>query len=439
MSTLPTGTPRESILPLGDAAKVASGDGLTSRTVTTVTTSEEPTLSLVAPALEPDVTSPPTTVSEVLSTDAAVSSVDGETEVIRLARVVLDDDGNPVVTDDMVEETAYFREDYYEEVTPFGEYDAGQNSNTETIATTTTIDKEVIDAPAVPSFAPDGPTANAQNFASTFGTPIDAAPAVVSEEVEQTELTTTTYAEDDVYLSPGNTTTSTATARGVTLDNAALSASAPLINEALAVDSTVAPTPMPVLSDLPPTDTVAQLEPAALDAPLATETVASRPVNKRLVVIAVDDSTASTHAVNWALKQLLHPTRDHLAILTVAAYKTHGLLGHASLNKSIRREQKAELQAQRILDHFNDVVSDWQTAQAVAFSYEMVSMKAADNKVRDVIVDYVRDVSADLLVMGGHAGGAFKRAVVGSTSTYCLHHAAIPVIVANEDGTVNAV
>ncbi|KAL7751472.1 hypothetical protein RI367_002930 [Sorochytrium milnesiophthora] len=510
-SAMPSATPFDPAVTTVASPKHSTADDLVARTTTTTTTTDVDSADALAPALEATSIQSPalsTTTTSAIAADAALASAyettsvqspalstsastttvtnaatvapaDGETEMIRMAHIVLDEEGNPVVTEETYEETAYFRERYYEDVTSSEYADATATglNNAETVTTTTTTTEEV-DRTAAPTSPLEpfntndmmgtstmlrSPSIAGSTVASTYGTPIMsntnntyAAPAVVSETIEQTETirpavdTTTTYIEEDQYLSsqPRGTTNNmiadadtTASMHGSVMDDAAaLATTAPLADEAFVVDNTMAPAPatMTDLPDMPPADRLS-MDAAAVDAPLEAETTASRRINKRLVVIAVDDSTASTHAINWALKQLLHPTRDHLVIFTVAAYKTHGLLGHANPEKSVRREQKAEVAAQRVLDYCNKVVVEWQAAQQADISYEMVSMKSADNRVRDVIVDYVRDVNADLLVMGAHAGGALKRAVAGSTSTYCLHHATIPVVIVKEDGAVSAV
>lgn len=148
----------------------------------------------------------------------------------------------------------------------------------------------------------------------------------------------------------------------------------------------------------------------------------------RLIVVAMDESDASRRALQWTLNQLLHPERDHLLIVTVATYKTAGFLAQNE-EKTSNREAKAQARAERTLEYASNQIQDRMLRINQSISYELVSMKAADNYVRDVLVDYVSDIKADLMVMGSHAGGLLRRAILGSTSTYCLQHAAVPVII----------
>ncbi|KAI9222599.1 universal stress protein family-domain-containing protein [Blastocladiella britannica] len=141
--------------------------------------------------------------------------------------------------------------------------------------------------------------------------------------------------------------------------------------------------------------------------------------------------------LSWALRQLIHPERDHLVVLHVAPFKVAGLLGRNE-EKTAKREIKAEGRAQRILDYAAAHVGQFVSELHVPLSFELVSLKAANQDVRDVVLDYVHDVSATMLLLGSHSGGSLKRAVLGSTATYCLNHAAIPVIIVNEQGGVKA-
>eukprot|EP00295_Goniomonas_pacifica_P044813 CAMPEP_0175910544 /NCGR_PEP_ID=MMETSP0108-20121206/7726_1 /TAXON_ID=195067 ORGANISM="Goniomonas pacifica, Strain CCMP1869" /NCGR_SAMPLE_ID=MMETSP0108 /ASSEMBLY_ACC=CAM_ASM_000204 /LENGTH=158 /DNA_ID=CAMNT_0017232749 /DNA_START=6 /DNA_END=482 /DNA_ORIENTATION=+ len=48
---------------------------------------------------------------------------------------------------------------------------------------------------------------------------------------------------------------------------------------------------------------------------------------------------------------------------------------------------------------------------------------------RDALVDGTRELKVDTLIMGSRQLGAVKRALLGSVSTYCVHHCDCPVVV----------
>ena len=56
-----------------------------------------------------------------------------------------------------------------------------------------------------------------------------------------------------------------------------------------------------------------------------------------------------------------------------------------------------------------------------------VEQLAIEGDARTVLVDAAD--GAQLLVVGAHGRNAIARAVLGSTSTYCIHHAPVPVTV----------
>ncbi len=56
-------------------------------------------------------------------------------------------------------------------------------------------------------------------------------------------------------------------------------------------------------------------------------------------------------------------------------------------------------------------------------------MVVGRGEVRDEIVDYVHSARADLLIVGSRDLGTLKRAFVGSTSDYCVHHCHCPVTI----------
>jgi nucleotide-binding universal stress UspA family protein len=132
-------------------------------------------------------------------------------------------------------------------------------------------------------------------------------------------------------------------------------------------------------------------------------------LGRRLIVLAMDDSLASQTALAWTLKQMVHPERDHLVVVTVANFKTASAILRVGRSpqqdeKTTRREVKAETRAQRICDFAAQHIAAWCRDLGIHLSHEIVSLKAADNYVPEVITDYIRDVNANLLILGSHSG-----------------------------------
>ncbi|MCD7454471.1 hypothetical protein HAX54_024910 [Datura stramonium] len=58
-----------------------------------------------------------------------------------------------------------------------------------------------------------------------------------------------------------------------------------------------------------------------------------------------------------------------------------------------------------------------------------VACEALEGDARNVICEAVERHHASILAMGCHGYGAFKRAVLGSVSDYCSHHAHCSVMI----------
>ncbi|KNE69123.1 hypothetical protein AMAG_13980 [Allomyces macrogynus ATCC 38327] len=135
-------------------------------------------------------------------------------------------------------------------------------------------------------------------------------------------------------------------------------------------------------------------------------------LGKRLLVLAMDDSVASQVALAWTLKEMVHPERDHL---------------------TSKRELKADARAQRICEYAAMHIGDFVKQMSVPLSFELVTLKAADNdRYVHLALLAARPTPIHALRL------AVTRAILGSTSSYCLHHAAVPVIIVKEEGGVKA-
>ncbi|XP_073117064.1 universal stress protein A-like protein [Elaeis guineensis] len=54
---------------------------------------------------------------------------------------------------------------------------------------------------------------------------------------------------------------------------------------------------------------------------------------------------------------------------------------------------------------------------------------ATEGDARNALCDAVEKRYADMLIMGSHGYGSFKRAILGSVSDYCAHHAPCSVLI----------
>lgn len=148
----------------------------------------------------------------------------------------------------------------------------------------------------------------------------------------------------------------------------------------------------------------------------------------RTILVAIDESEHSMHALGWALDTLIvckEQEADKIILLHAkqpptsrAALGGPGYLLSAELIVSIDKAQDRE-----IAEFMNKALQLCQGKQMTA------ETMVVSGDPRDVICETVEKVRADFLVIGSHGYGAIKRAVLGSVSDYCAHHAKCPVVI----------
>eukprot|EP01018_Ginkgo_biloba_P026997 Gb_05096 [translate_table: standard] len=146
------------------------------------------------------------------------------------------------------------------------------------------------------------------------------------------------------------------------------------------------------------------------------------------VMVAVDESENSHHALEWVLNnmQLCLPGdgRDvSLVVFNVQPYLTFisaATMGVTppELIESLVNQQKKVSEA--LLARAKELC-----AQKNVIAETVMEM----GDPKEAICDAVDKLQVDLLVIGSHGYGMLKRALLGSVSNYCVHHAKCPVLV----------
>ncbi|KAJ3391114.1 hypothetical protein HDU84_006481 [Entophlyctis sp. JEL0112] len=155
---------------------------------------------------------------------------------------------------------------------------------------------------------------------------------------------------------------------------------------------------------------------------------------KRTVVLAVDSSKFSAHAVKWATTQFLQ-AGDVVVLLNVqrsadvvmSDFLAHGgasPLGDIYVPDAAAKIEKLnESVASDVVGRFATIVRD-------ACPGVNVQGVLAIGSAKEAIVEFVSEVKADALVVGSRGINALSRSLIGSVSDYCLHHTQCPVLVA---------
>uniref|UniRef100_A0ACD5WYV6 Uncharacterized protein n=1 Tax=Avena sativa TaxID=4498 RepID=A0ACD5WYV6_AVESA len=159
------------------------------------------------------------------------------------------------------------------------------------------------------------------------------------------------------------------------------------------------------------------------------------PAEGRRVMVAVDEGDESVHALRWCLANFA--TRgDTIVLLYVRAPPpTYSVLDATAPVGPVGYMFSGEATA--AVEGYSRQVADAvvEKAQNLCALYgkdkgEMkVEVKVSVGDARSVICEMVDKLGADVLVMGSHGYGLFKRALLGSVSDYCVRNANCPVLI----------
>ncbi|PON61695.1 Universal stress protein [Parasponia andersonii] len=149
------------------------------------------------------------------------------------------------------------------------------------------------------------------------------------------------------------------------------------------------------------------------------------------IVVAVDESEESMHALSWCLSNFTakndNSTNTTLVLLYVKppppVYSSFDAAGYLFSTDVIgaMEEYGKEL-----------VHSVMERAEAVyrnSVTDVNIEKKVGSGDAKDVICHTVEKLGADTLVMGSHGYGFFKRTLLGSVSDYCAKNVKCPVVI----------
>ncbi|KAL5206050.1 hypothetical protein ABZP36_034259 [Zizania latifolia] len=147
------------------------------------------------------------------------------------------------------------------------------------------------------------------------------------------------------------------------------------------------------------------------------------------MVVALDESEHSYYALQWTLRHFFsadgQQQQYRLAVVNAkpTAASAVGLAGPgitrgaADVLPFVEADLKKS--SMRVIDKARELCA--QVSDAV---FEVV-----EGDARNVLCEAVERHHAEMLVVGSHGYGAIKRAVLGSVSDYCSHHAHCTVMI----------
>ncbi|KAL6521228.1 hypothetical protein OROGR_017797 [Orobanche gracilis] len=157
--------------------------------------------------------------------------------------------------------------------------------------------------------------------------------------------------------------------------------------------------------------------------------------NKRMsVLVAIDDSDESFHALEWVLDNKI--LMGGAPAVSDVEYETPQQDSEViTIAHVVEPLPRYAYPGGYVLESSNKA-QEQNAARILSRAFEMCREKSVKAKTiilegdpKDRICRVVEEMSVDLLVVGSRGLGQIKRAFLGSVSDYCVHHAKCAVLV----------
>ncbi|XP_054811391.1 universal stress protein PHOS32-like [Prosopis cineraria] len=149
-------------------------------------------------------------------------------------------------------------------------------------------------------------------------------------------------------------------------------------------------------------------------------------LEKQVMVVGIDDYEHSTYALQWTLDHFFASGPNPLFKLLLvhakpSATSVVGLAGPGAADVLPIVDADLRQIAARVVGKAKEL--------CISKSGNDVMVEVVEGDARNVLCDAVERHHASMLVVGSHGYGAIKRAVLGSVSDYCAHHAHCTVMI----------
>ncbi|CAN6320262.1 unnamed protein product [Urochloa humidicola] len=171
------------------------------------------------------------------------------------------------------------------------------------------------------------------------------------------------------------------------------------------------------------------------EAASASASASAAPEPGRRILVAVDEGDESVQALRWCLSTFAAAARGDTVILlyvrpappTYSVLDASGYLFAEEVTAAIDRYSREVADA--VVEKAQKLCTLYSKEEGESEHEMKVEVKVAVGDARTVICHMADKLGADLLVMGSHGYGLFKRALLGSVSDYCLRNASCPVLI----------
>lgn len=141
-------------------------------------------------------------------------------------------------------------------------------------------------------------------------------------------------------------------------------------------------------------------------------------------LIATDGSDVSLEAARRGA-ELLKPTK--VTLLTVVDTSISVDSGAGGFEGNLLSPSESKLARDTIMDEGRDELAD--TLAAIGVDPSIVEHKLVEGSAGISICLAAKQLTPDVVVVGSHGRGFFKRVVIGSVSEYVARHCVSPVLI----------
>ncbi|KAG9443787.1 hypothetical protein H6P81_015127 [Aristolochia fimbriata] len=152
-----------------------------------------------------------------------------------------------------------------------------------------------------------------------------------------------------------------------------------------------------------------------------------------VMVVGIDDSSESFYALEWTLDRFFVPYQSKPPFKLIVLHakpsppSVMGLAGPGGIDVLPYVDSDLKRIALRVVEKAKELCA--------AKSVTEFEVEAVEGDPRNVLCEAVDKLHASILVVGSHGYGAIKRAVLGSVSDYCAHHAHCTVMIVKKPKT----
>ncbi|XP_061364121.1 universal stress protein PHOS34-like isoform X2 [Gastrolobium bilobum] len=147
---------------------------------------------------------------------------------------------------------------------------------------------------------------------------------------------------------------------------------------------------------------------------------------KRVMVLAIDEHEHSNYALEWTLDHFFTPFGSNAPFnLVIVNAKPSPPVAVSMAGPGSEIFPAVEMQLKQIADQITEKAKQVCASKLV----RDVLVEVVEGDARNVLCDAVERHHASVLVLGSHGYGVIKRAVLGSVSDHCAHHAHCSVMI----------